>query len=150
MKETFDDFDGRLVWDKYSGSARTKLVGLCHVSNVLGCVNPIERVAKKCQSVDAKLLVDACQSVPWTIIWPHESCKLDLGSQITRHFQSFYIYICFYFEETVNLTLCSAMHSSGHTATRTVQVVGRALRISFPVLNTCTGTSHHETHIFNH
>ena len=49
------------------GSARTKLVGLCHVSNVLGCVNPIERVAKKCQSVDAKLLVDACQSVPWSI-----------------------------------------------------------------------------------
>mmetsp|Transcript_9172 Transcript_9172/g.18841 ORF Transcript_9172/g.18841 Transcript_9172/m.18841 type:complete len:496 (+) Transcript_9172:39-1526(+) len=65
---------------------RTKLVGLCHVSNVLGCVNPIERVAKKCQSVDAKLLVDACQSVPhmpvnvqtlgadWLVASSHKMC----------------------------------------------------------------------------
>lgn len=44
-------------------SNRTKLVGLCHVSNVLGCVNPIERIAKKCHSLNAKLMVDACQSV---------------------------------------------------------------------------------------
>eukprot|EP00434_Breviolum_minutum_P027327 symbB.v1.2.024164.t1/scaffold2264.1/size174359/19 len=65
---------------------RTKLVGLCHVSNVLGCVNPIERIAKKCHSLNAKLMVDACQSVPhmpvdvqslgadWLVASSHKMC----------------------------------------------------------------------------
>jgi cysteine desulfurase/selenocysteine lyase len=46
---------------------RTKLVGFQHVSNVLGCVNPVgEMVAlvrSKCPP-DAKIVLDACQSVP--------------------------------------------------------------------------------------
>lgn len=47
-------------------SGRTKLVSMCHVSNVLGCVNPVREVAKLAHSVGAKMLVDACQSVPHT------------------------------------------------------------------------------------
>eukprot|EP00913_Durusdinium_trenchii_P032356 g30296.t1 len=65
---------------------RTKLVSLCHVSNVLGCVNPIKRVAEKCHEHQAKLLVDACQSVPhmpvdvqtlgadWLVASSHKMC----------------------------------------------------------------------------
>jgi len=45
-------------------SEKTKLVGLQHVSNVLGCINPIEWVAERCRAVGAKVIVDACQSVP--------------------------------------------------------------------------------------
>ncbi|CAK9026974.1 unnamed protein product [Durusdinium trenchii] len=65
---------------------KTKLVSLCHVSNVLGCVNPIKRVAEKCHEHQAKLLVDACQSVPhmpvdvqtlgadWLVASSHKMC----------------------------------------------------------------------------
>ncbi len=45
-------------------SERTKLVSLVHVSNTLGCLNPIEAVAELAHGAGALLLVDACQSLP--------------------------------------------------------------------------------------
>ena len=43
---------------------QTKLVAVAHVSNTLGCVTPAKRVADAAHAVGAKLLLDACQSVP--------------------------------------------------------------------------------------
>lgn len=45
---------------------KTKLVGFQHVSNVLGCVNPVKEMVAmiRQKSPDAKILLDACQSVP--------------------------------------------------------------------------------------
>jgi len=45
-------------------SNRTKLVSIAHVSNTLGCVNPVGEIAALAHGVGAKLLLDACQSVP--------------------------------------------------------------------------------------
>jgi len=45
-------------------SDRTKLVSLVHVSNTLGCLNPIDAVAALAHGAGALLLVDACQSLP--------------------------------------------------------------------------------------
>lgn len=42
----------------------TKIVGITHVSNVLGIINPIEKIIKKAHSVGAIVVVDASQSVP--------------------------------------------------------------------------------------
>ena len=43
---------------------RTKLVSIAHVSNVLGSIADIRRVASAAHAVGAKLLVDGCQAVP--------------------------------------------------------------------------------------
>jgi len=43
---------------------RTKLVSVVHISNMLGCVNPVEDIAALARKVGAKVLLDACQSVP--------------------------------------------------------------------------------------
>ncbi|MFQ6538692.1 MULTISPECIES: SufS family cysteine desulfurase [Aphanothece] len=43
---------------------RTRLVSLVQVSNTLGCLNPVERVAPLAHAAGALLLVDACQSLP--------------------------------------------------------------------------------------
>lgn len=46
---------------------RTKLVAVAHVSNALGCINPVERIvaaAKGRSGGRAVVLLDACQSVP--------------------------------------------------------------------------------------
>ena len=42
----------------------TKIVGITHVSNVLGTINPIEKIIKKAHSVGSIAVVDASQSVP--------------------------------------------------------------------------------------
>ena len=41
---------------------RTRLVSLVHVSNMLGCVLPVHKVAEMAHAVGAKLLLDCCQS----------------------------------------------------------------------------------------
>lgn len=41
---------------------RTRLVSLVHVSNMLGCMLPVHKVAEICSGVGAKLLLDCCQS----------------------------------------------------------------------------------------
>jgi len=67
-------------------SGRTKLVCLPHVSNVLGCVNPVQEVVRLAHANGAKVLVDACQSVPhmqtdvkslgadWLVASGHKMC----------------------------------------------------------------------------
>merc|ERR1719236_151896 len=43
---------------------RTKLIAVCHVSNVLGCVTPVQEVVAAAATRGARVLLDACQSVP--------------------------------------------------------------------------------------
>ena len=45
-------------------SDRTRLVSVVHVSNALGCLNPIETLAPLAHAAGALVLVDACQSLP--------------------------------------------------------------------------------------
>ncbi|MFM7465987.1 MAG: aminotransferase class V-fold PLP-dependent enzyme, partial [Cyanobium sp.] len=52
-----DDFHVQL-------NGRTRLVSLVHVSNTLGCLNPIAQLAPAVRAAGALLLVDACQSLP--------------------------------------------------------------------------------------
>ena len=42
---------------------RTKLISLVHISNALGCYLPVETVVRIAQKSDARVLLDACQSV---------------------------------------------------------------------------------------
>ena len=65
---------------------RTKLVAVVHVSNTLGCINPVEEIIKLARQWDAKVLIDACQSVPhlpidvqaidcdWLVASGHKMC----------------------------------------------------------------------------
>ena len=41
-----------------------KIVGITHVSNVLGTINPVKEIIKKAHSVGAIVIVDGAQSVP--------------------------------------------------------------------------------------
>ncbi len=43
---------------------RTRLVSLVQVSNTLGCLNPMEEIARLAHAAGALVLVDACQSLP--------------------------------------------------------------------------------------
>lgn len=45
-------------------SDKTKLVSVVHVSNTLGNVNPVAEIIKAARKYDAKILIDACQSLP--------------------------------------------------------------------------------------
>ncbi|CAI8253466.1 MAG: putative cysteine desulfurase [Prochlorococcus marinus str. MIT 9313] len=45
-------------------SERTRLVSLAHLSNVLGCFNPISDVTAEAHRFGALVLLDACQSLP--------------------------------------------------------------------------------------
>jgi len=51
-----DDFRSKL-------SDRTRLVSLVHISNTLGCCNPLELVIPAAHAAGALVLVDACQSL---------------------------------------------------------------------------------------
>ncbi|WP_435742422.1 cysteine desulfurase [Microbacterium sp. PMB16] len=60
------DDDGALRLDVAAEliGARTKLVAFTHVSNVLGVVNPVDRLVVLAREVGALTLLDACQSAP--------------------------------------------------------------------------------------
>ncbi|MBD1912586.1 MULTISPECIES: SufS family cysteine desulfurase [unclassified Leptolyngbya] len=45
-------------------SDKTKLVSVVHVSNTLGCINPAKEITALAHGVGAKVLIDACQSLP--------------------------------------------------------------------------------------
>ncbi|UJL33278.1 SufS family cysteine desulfurase [Cylindrospermopsis raciborskii Cr2010] len=47
---------------------KTKLVSIVHISNTLGCINPVQEIAKIAHRYGAKFLLDGCQSVPHTPI----------------------------------------------------------------------------------
>lgn len=57
---------GELLLDEYERlfSKRTKLVSVTHVSNVLGTVNPIERIIGIAHDYGVPVLVDGAQSIP--------------------------------------------------------------------------------------
>lgn len=48
----------------------TKMVGFQHVSNVMGCINPVKDMVQmvRTASPDAKIMLDACQSVPHQVV----------------------------------------------------------------------------------
>lgn len=58
--------DGTLTDETFAAgiNEKTKLVAIGQVSNVLGCVNPIKKIAKLAHAVGAVIVVDAAQSAP--------------------------------------------------------------------------------------
>ncbi|UPL14748.1 cysteine desulfurase [Microbacterium galbinum] len=60
------DDDGALRLDTLAEhiTDRAKLVAVTHVSNVLGVINPVERVIARAREVGALVMLDACQSAP--------------------------------------------------------------------------------------
>jgi cysteine desulfurase/selenocysteine lyase len=58
--------DGRLIVEELDRllTAKTKLVAVASVSNVLGTVNPVAEIARRAHEAGALMLVDAAQSVP--------------------------------------------------------------------------------------
>ena len=67
-------------------SDKTKLVSVVHVSNTLGVINPVNEIIKAAHQHGAKVLIDACQSVPhmpidvqamdcdWLVASGHKMC----------------------------------------------------------------------------
>lgn len=67
-------------------SNKTKLVSVVHVSNTLGCINPVEEIIAIAHPYGAKVLIDACQSAPhipldvqamdcdWLVASGHKMC----------------------------------------------------------------------------
>jgi cysteine desulfurase / selenocysteine lyase len=67
-------------------SNKTKLVSVVHVSNTLGCINPVEEIVAIAHNHGAKVLIDACQSAPhlpldvqaincdWLVASGHKMC----------------------------------------------------------------------------
>jgi len=74
-----DDYQAKL-------SNNTKLVALVHISNTLGCINRVDELTQLAQEKGAKVLIDACQSVPhlpvdvqaidcdWLVASGHKMC----------------------------------------------------------------------------
>lgn len=67
-------------------SEKTKLVTVVHISNTLGCINPVQEITHLAHQVGAKVLIDACQSLPhcpidvqaincdWLVASGHKMC----------------------------------------------------------------------------
>ena len=67
-------------------SDKTKLVAVVHVSNTIGCINPVHKICAIAHQYGAKVLIDACQSVPhmavdvqaidcdWLVASGHKMC----------------------------------------------------------------------------
>jgi cysteine desulfurase/selenocysteine lyase len=67
-------------------SDKTKLVSIVHVSNALGVINPVTEITAEAHKYGAKVLIDACQSVPhlpidvqaidcdWLVASGHKMC----------------------------------------------------------------------------
>jgi len=79
---------GEFDMDHYQSllSNRTKLVSVVHVSNMLGCVTPVTKITQLAHDLGAKVLIDACQSIPhmpvdvqaidcdWLVASGHKMC----------------------------------------------------------------------------
>ncbi len=62
-------------------SEKTKLVAVGHVSNVLGCTNPVKEICSIAHQNGAKVLIDACQSLPHCVVDVQEiDCDWLVGS----------------------------------------------------------------------
>lgn len=67
-------------------SDQTKLIAVNHVSNTLGCINPVEEIVALANRYGARVLIDACQSTPhmpldvqamgcdWLVASGHKMC----------------------------------------------------------------------------
>jgi len=57
--------DGELDMDAFRTllSERTRFVGVCHVSNALGTINPVAEIVRQAHSVGAVVLLDGAQAV---------------------------------------------------------------------------------------
>lgn len=67
-------------------SDKTKLISVVHVSNTLGCINPVEKICAEAHRYGARVLIDACQSAPhmpldvqtidcdWLVASGHKMC----------------------------------------------------------------------------
>lgn len=66
LKYIYLDADGKIPAAEIENkiTAKAKIVAVTHVSNVLGIVNPIEKIIAKAHSVGAVVVVDGSQSVP--------------------------------------------------------------------------------------
>ena len=60
------DDEGQLLWEDVERliGEKTKLVAVTHMSNVLGTINPIRKIADLAHRHGALVLIDAAQSVP--------------------------------------------------------------------------------------
>ena len=58
--------EGKIPWTEVQGkiSSRTKLVAITHVSNVIGCTNPVKEIISYAHKMGAVVLVDGAQAVP--------------------------------------------------------------------------------------
>ncbi|HEY4001733.1 MAG TPA: cysteine desulfurase [Candidatus Xenobia bacterium] len=55
--------EGELLLDGFEFTDRTRLVGIVHVSNALGTVNPVERIIRQAHARNIPVLVDGAQAV---------------------------------------------------------------------------------------
>lgn len=67
-------------------SDKTKLITTSHISNALGCINPVTEIVELAHHYGAKVLIDACQSTPhmpldvqtldcdWLVASGHKMC----------------------------------------------------------------------------
>ena len=81
-----DDEEFDIAQYKTLLSNKTKLVSIVHVSNTLGVINPVAEIIKLAHQYGAKVLIDACQSVPhmpidvqaidcdWLVASGHKMC----------------------------------------------------------------------------
>lgn len=58
--------DGQLMLDELEKlfNERTRIVAVTHVSNVLGCINPVEEIIRMAHAHNIPVLVDGAQSTP--------------------------------------------------------------------------------------
>lgn len=58
--------NGSIPWSEVQTKigSRTKLVGIAHVSNVIGCTNPVREIIAYAHKMGAVVLVDGAQAVP--------------------------------------------------------------------------------------
>ena len=65
LKFTRIDKNGRLDIDDFKAklTSKTKLTSLVHISNTLGCCNPIKEITKLAKQKGSLVLLDACQSL---------------------------------------------------------------------------------------
>src|SRR5690606_3378409 len=61
---------GELDMDAFSAllTERTRFVGVCHVSNALGTVNPVAEIIRQAHAVGAVVLVDGAQAVAHQVV----------------------------------------------------------------------------------
>ena len=88
LKHVGLDADEGFNWEEFETliSDQTKLVAVVHVSNTLGCINPVTAITNLAHQYGAKVLIDACQSAPhmplnvqeidcdWLVASGHKMC----------------------------------------------------------------------------